>query len=221
MWEPMLKITDSVKTMQEGLALEFFKIANSRVRRNAGLALARAKIATLSFLTKTPTYQSLVSGELAYHFGFNKGTEESVLQPILNTFVDSIHYEFIPFSKIGGSFTFYGVNADYSDVFSLPEAKIAGKNKPELTTRYPLPWLNWLLLQGDAILVQDYKIVIGTVNRSKTGKAVMIHGGTWSIPSEFRGTASNNWITKMSPKGEKAVSEYDKTMQKIMEGLLV
>tara|TARA_R110000824_G_scaffold143199_10_gene310794 strand:- start:4611 stop:5261 length:651 start_codon:yes stop_codon:yes gene_type:complete len=216
----MIEITDTAASMQDKLTIEFYKLANARIKRNAPIGLAQAKATTLAFLISTDTYQSLVSDELAYHFGFIKGTEERVLRPILNTFVESIHYEFIPFSKTGGSFTFFGISDDYADVLALPQAYIQGKNRSKFTTEYPLPWLNWLLLQGDEILVKDHKISIGAIS-GRSGEAVMIEGGTWSIPSRFRGTPTNNWVTKMSPKGTKAISDYDITMQKILEGLLV
>lgn len=218
MWETMVRITDTSREMRDNLAREFFLEANKRVRRNAKSGLAQAKAATLHFLTNTDTYRSLVSGELAAHFGFIKG--ESVLRPILNTFVESIHYRFDPFSQNKGSFSFLGILDDYSDVFSLDSAYIKGKNKPGITTQYPLPWLNWLLLQGDAILVKDYHIEIGGL-KSRSGEAIMVRGGNWKIPSGFGGTAANNWITRMSPKGTKAITEYDKTLERILEGLLV
>jgi len=219
MWEKMVRITESAADMHRKLVDAFYAEANDRINKRKDKALDDFKKLTYKFLVNSPTYESLVSGDLAFHFGFRKGQEESRLQPILNTFVDSVSYKFKPYSRTGGSFEFFAIHSDYSDVLSLSEAKIQGKNKDEFSVNYPLPWLNWLLLQGDDIIIKDYKIELGVL-ASRSGKAIMVKGGTWAVPSEFRGTANDNWVTRLSSETDAAIGSYQQGLQQIMEGLL-
>lgn len=197
---------------------EYYKQLNVRVNARKNLVLEEVKSLTNAFLRSTETYQSLVSGQLATHFGFRKGNERGRLEPILNTFVNSIHYTFVPFARGKGSFTISGFVNGFSDVLSLPEALIQGSSDKKLSTAYPLPWLNWLLLQGDRVIVQDYHIEIGSVaaKSSRSGKAIMVGGGTWAVP-ELGGTEGNNWITDLTPVGTNAITSYDKKIRDTME----
>jgi hypothetical protein len=210
----MVRLTDSDSVLKKKIEDEYYRIVNDRINKRKDNTLQEVKRNTLFFLKDSPTYKSLVSGQLAFHFGFRKGQEESRLEPILNTFINSIHYIYSPFSAHGGHFSFVGFVDDFSDVLSLPEAKIQGNNKPEFSTKYPLPWLNWLLLQGDKI-IEGYRIELGVL-ASRSGKAIMVKGGSWAVP-ELGGSDSNNWITELTPQGTRAISEHDRQMQKIME----
>jgi len=43
----------------------------------------------------------------------------------------------------------------------------------------------------------NYEIVIGPNKYSRTGYAIMKPAsGSWSVPSEFAGTITDNWITR-------------------------
>ena len=200
---------------------EYYLEINAKITKNKNKALQEVKDVTKGFLYSTETYKSLVSGELAKHFGFRKGQERSRLEPILNTFIRSMQYRFIPFGKNKGGFSFLGFVSGFQDVLSLPEATIAGASEEVVTVNYPLPWLNWLLLRGDDIIVNDYKIEIGTIaaKSSRSGKAIMISGGSWAVP-ELSGTESNNWITKLTPAGTDAITAYDKKIVSIIKGMI-
>lgn len=219
MSDKMVKITDTQQAFNKKLIQAFFDEANARINRRKETALVQFKALTLNFLTSAPTYQSLVSGELAAHFGFRKGQEESRLQPILNTFINSIDYKFKPFSATGGTFEFFGIPKHYQDALSLPEAEIKGENRKKFSTPYPLPWLNWLLLQGDTILVPDHKIKLGVIS-SRSGQAIMVEGGSWAVPREFAGTANDNWVTKISDGVDESLGSYQAQVKEIMEGML-
>jgi hypothetical protein len=75
-----------------------------------------------------------------------------------------------------------------------------------------LPWLEWLLLYGGKIIVRDYRVKMGSNNRSRTGMAVMVEssGSNWRVPTEFAGTSNNNWVTR-------AINKIDNKILDILE----
>ncbi len=81
--------------------------------------------------------------------------------------------------------------ADYSDVFSKAEATIQTKK------RQSLEWLKALLTWGDKIIVYDYVVFEGNFRASRSGRAIMSKrlGSRWNVPSTYRGTVNDNWLT--------------------------
>ena len=210
-------LTDSPQEFKNKVLNEYYKEINSRLAKRKEAIISKVRVLTKQALQESPTYKSLVSGELAYHFGFRKGEEESRLQPILNTFVNSINAAVKPFSRNGGEFRLFGIVGDYSDVQSLPEAQIEGKPaNPDITVQYPLPWLNWLLLQGNKSLIPDFEIELGAAS-SRSGKAIMVTGGGWSVPDAFSGTIDDNWITKAIGGVNQTNVKYAKALELIIE----
>jgi hypothetical protein len=77
----------------------------------------------------------------------------------------------------------------------------------------PIPWLDWLILQGDRIIVLGYDVDFDLTPaeraRSRTGMALMERGSGWRVPPEFSGTAESNFLTRAfdGPAVEEMVAE--------------
>ena len=56
-----------------------------------------------------------------------------------------------------------------------------------------LPWLNWLLVQGDKTIIRDFQLRFTRNAQSRTGLALMIKvkRGKWGVPSQFAGTPTS------------------------------
>lgn len=81
---------------------------------------------------------------------------------------------------------------------------------------FNIPWLRWLLLEGDKIVVPEYQVSLGMFRTSRSGGAIMFPNrkiAGWGVPPEFAGTLQNNWLTR----------SLDKVLPKIFTrfGLLV
>jgi hypothetical protein len=62
---------------------------------------------------------------------------------------------------------------------------------------YSLPWLKWLLSEGVKPIVKGYSVRLGPNKASRTGMAIMVESpSSWSVPAQFAGNKSNNWITR-------------------------
>lgn len=120
---------------------------------------------------------------------------EQRMQRIIQIWVKSTKVKFTPFRKVGtrvtGGFTITAVNSSFKDVLSAPDAKFVTEHADIL------PWLEWLLLEGNRGIVQGYTIGIAP-RRSRTGNFVMsqVEGDAWHVPPEFSGTLNNNFVTR-------------------------
>jgi hypothetical protein len=142
----------------------------------------------------TPEYESLISGKLKYEFGISDSVEK--LSGLLELWSSRIMIKYkkpvISRDKILSSISINMIRVDFSDVLYSEYAYVVDSLRG-----YSLPWLEWLLLEGNRTIVKDYNVKIGLNKYSRTGLAIMVPSKqSWRVPSEFAGTISNNWITR-------------------------
>jgi hypothetical protein len=146
----------------------------------------------INSITSQPEYNALLSGSLQYEFGIpdpsSKLTE--ILDTIKSNKIVQIKSPTISGSKINASIRIEMIQSSFNDLLQLGSAKVLSEKGTELN------WLRWLLLEGDTIIISDYKVVFGANPRSRTGMAVMTRGGSWRVPPEYAGNIKNNWITR-------------------------
>jgi hypothetical protein len=155
-------------------------------------------------------YSALVNGPLDAHFGMTQHQAVNFLDAILNTLADSVQVEFKRVSVRAGGFSgglkIFAIKSDFSDILALQEAHVV-TNKG-----FDLPWLEWLLIEGDSIIISDYKIQFGNFIRSRSGSAIMLSdtSSSWRVPPGVSGTINNNWLTRMISRSigflEKAIT---------------
>jgi len=136
----------------------------------------------------SPEYESLLNGQLQKEFGLKEA--KTSLDSIINGIIREMDIEFRPFTFIGNSFigslTISISKSDFSDVLNVDGASYISKNG------IIVPWLNWLLLYGDNIVIGDYKI-----QYKDNDEVFMVKSNEgWRVPPEFSGTESDNWITR-------------------------
>lgn len=152
-------------------------------------------------ITSSPEYESLVGGQLKYELGLVDA--DSKIEGLLDIWMNNIEYLYEPpsimGSRIKGSFSANMIKIDFRDVIYTQFAEMQ-----DTIRGYSLPWLQWLLLDGNANIVDNYSVVMGPNRRSRTGNAIMKMGGSWRVPPQFAGTINDNWITRAldSAQGE-------------------
>ena len=145
-------------------------------------------------IENSPEYISLSSGKLQYEFGIpNVNTR---LLNLINLWINNIQYPYmkpvIIGNRIKSSFEVNAIRVDFAEVLYSDDALVIDNIRG-----YNLPWLEWLLLEGNKIIVRKQEVVLGPNKFSRTGFALMRDSNkSWKVPSEFSGTASNNWITR-------------------------
>lgn len=147
-----------------------------------------------SAIIDTPEYQSIMSGSLQYELGIPNPSNN--LSGLIDIWSKNIKINYSPpiiaNNKIKGSFSANMIKVDFSDVLYSDYAIVY-----DTLRGYSLPWLEWLLLEGNKTIIQNQSVIFGPSKYSRTGYALMKDSSSsWKIPSEFAGTISDNWITR-------------------------
>jgi hypothetical protein len=95
------------------------------------------------------------------------------------------------------------LQADFADILSLPEASIVD------ASGNVLPWLEWLLLRGDQIIIAGHQIQFGNFPNSRSGNAIMIEDDSqaWRIPPIFSGVINDNWLTRVLDQSMRVIED--------------
>lgn len=157
-----------------------------------------------------PEYTALLSGTLQYELGIvDPGSR---LKEILATIESGAIVSTKPLKTTGSGFSggvkLQMVKSDFSDLLNLGSASFVSENGSQIN------WLEWLLIEGDSVIISDYDFILGPSKYSRTGMGIMrsMSGGSWRVPPEYAGTANNNWITRAI---EAASQSIQKEIEKI------
>ena len=156
---------------------------------------SRVRQATFNFIQNTSTYESLVGGELAGHFGIPIRGRQNRIDNIVAAVSNRMEISYKPIvlraGRLAHGLRFGVLMTDLSEVLGLPEANILTE-KGQI-----LPWLDWLLVLGDTIEISEYEIQF-RMGKGRSARAIMIadNAGSWRVPPEFSGTLNDNWLTR-------------------------
>jgi hypothetical protein len=148
-------------------------------------------------LINEPEYISLKTGTLRAEFGIEfPENVDRVIDALVNTIDVTINPIQTNKNRLTGGFFLTMIKKDdmsgviYTDIASVIDKK-----------GYILPWLEWLLLKNNKILVNEYSVEYNTNVRSRSGMAIMVESkNNWRVPPEFAGSINNNWITRSLEK---------------------
>lgn len=159
-----------------------------------------------------PEYFALTQGTLQYELGIPD--PQSRIEEILETIRSGIIIKKKPASIKSGSINsgikIQMIKKDFKDLLSLGSSSITTEKGSQLN------WLQWLLLEGDSIIVSDHNFLLGPSTFSRTGFGLMREssGSFWRVPPEYAGNINNNWITRSITS---AVPEIDSAIEKIFK----
>lgn len=205
-----LQIITPIGQIDRMILLESVKVANTIFP--SIINHIRNSIASYipTIFSTSAEYQSIISGQLQHQFGIPDSEASAKLQKIVGKMVDSTQVNFNPFrlrgDTIGGGLEIFAIPSDFADLLNLPEAiQMTEKGKS-------LPWLEWLLIAGDKIIIYDYYFKPGHFKNSRSGDGIMVIGQSkfWRVPPQFAGTIDDNWITR-------TIDRYIKDIEAIVE----
>lgn len=159
----------------------------------------------VEIIKNTPEYDSLIGGQLQFEFGIPDPSNQisSLIEIWSNNINITYNGPIISANKIKASFSVSVIRADFSDVLSSDAGFVIDNLRG-----YQLPWLEWLLLEGNKTIVSKQDVVFGRNKSSRTGYALMRPSNkSWKVPSEFAGTITNNWITRAIDNSESQINE--------------
>lgn len=176
----------------------------------------KVREATFNFIRATTTYNSLVNGELAAHFGIPYIGRQQRIDNIVSAVSNRIEITYKPIRLIAGRFA-HGIRfgvllTNLSEVLGLPDGQILTRKGQVL------PWLEWLLVLGDTIEISEYEIKLWP-GKGRSGGGIMISdkGGSWRVPPQFSGTLNDNWLTRAFKNN---IQSYSSIIEKIIQSEL-
>lgn len=157
------------------------------------IKLAVASIVSGS-IYRCPEYASIMAGELYPQMG--NVDPSVVLQSVMDNVSGGVAVTTTGARRLGrgysGSITIEILRSDYSEVLGVQGGSFSSEGG------YSIDWIRWLTIEGDRILVYGYKFTTLPWVGSRTQKGFMrkASGGTWSVPPQYSGIASDNWLTR-------------------------
>ena len=157
-------------------------------------------------LSSCPEIISLQSGKLKYDFGLDFDPTTEIIYAIGNSV--QVYFKDFRFTKanVKNVFSVYIQPTDFANILALPSSKVI----TELGTQ--LPWLLWLLTQGDAIIITQYSVSYTTDSpSSRSGGAIMKPYGFFKVDSAYSGTREDNFITRALENYQSRISDIIRT----------
>lgn len=159
----------------------------------AGKAMeTRIRSVVIKAITDQPEWYALNGGQLTEEFGLTDYVTK--LNAILRIWVNSIVVTFDKFRPVGnnlrGRWEISMIKGDWNDVLSAAEAT-------QLTSKsQQLPWLQWLLIEGDKVIIREYDVGYGNKPGRAGGKIMIKTRGRWRVPPQYAGTTNDNFVTR-------------------------
>ena len=181
-----------VHKILKGLALQ----ANDRIAVAARKSRSQISEYVRGVILKTPEMIELQSGVLRGEFGLNPSKATVAAEDIAKRVGASVTIKAtrVTPSKMGGltgGMTILIQPVDFSNVVVSPQAIVRTEKGKQLD------WLQWLLFEGDAIIIDGYEFRFRTGRgRSGLGTMAEVKNGVWRVPPEYAGTEDRNFITR-------------------------
>lgn len=176
---------------------EIVKQLNQKVKAATKDIKSQLSVLIENELRKTNVYREAQVGELNAMLGFHQGRERHIMDTIISVIASEVKIDFTPFKNnnninITGGYEIYMIDADFKKALSHSLAFTNNDGQK-------LPWLKWLLLDGD-VVITGHRMLIKPTKYGRSKEAIMVdtfrQASFWRIPPEFSGIKELNWITK-------------------------
>ena len=196
-----VKLLESDKFIQTKIFLAMARELRKIFDRSKGRIQKALRKFVDDIMIIQPEIQELNRGILQGAFGLRRGTEARVVEDIIRSISNSVYVEIKPVMPVRGKdlkggMSIYIQPSDFSNLFSLSSGIVKTEKLDHL------PWLRWLLTEGDRVLIGDAEVRYkkGT---GRSGLAAMSKGtGIFRVPPSYSGTEDNNFITRAFANSE-------------------
>ena len=191
-----MNLNGKIKIKESNLELERRILATSQVEIKKIFQKSKIKIhaavinLVVEALSNCPEIVSLRSGKLRADFGLSEDHTTDIIYAIANSVY--VYFKDFKFSKttVNNVLSIYIQPKDFLNLL--------GQNFANVTTEKGevLPWLKWLLTEGDAIIISQYHVDYGNYDSSRSGAAIMKPSGFFKVDSAYSGVEEDNFITR-------------------------
>ena len=189
------KLTQTTAQIEKEITKALIKEINYTFKNSLSKMLSPIRRIVASAIESSPVISELNTGALRADFGISVGRDVST--PIVQAVADSTYIDMKTFSsqgkKISGGVFVYVQPSSFANVMSLTSGEVVTEKGARL------PWLDWLLNLGDAIIIADFGVEYGGFGRSGGGHMIS-KARPFKVNTSFSGTAEHNFITKALDK---------------------
>ena len=196
-----LRIVEPVSSIEKKMFAAIAVELDKKLRRSKKRLDVAIRPIISEALSSSPELLSLSSGKLHTDFGIPSGSNPAPL--IIDAIMSStivITKKVSPNLRQGGLQVLVQPNS-----FSNLIGKGFGVTTTELGVK--LPWLEWLLTSGDAVIVGDFGVEYNPGTGRSGGGTMKAVQRPFKVDSAYSGTLGNNFITRaLIKKAAKIVS---------------
>ena len=142
---------------------------------------------------------------------------ESKLLSIFKAIVNNIEVKTKPFrmgNTLHGSIEIRILRTDHSDITKIGSAFQFVKSGDN---SYLLPWLQWLLFEGNNTVVSNYEFLPKSgLGRNKLGIMRSSKGFQWNVPTDIQGVEEDNFLTRAL---DSIMENYENNLLKEIEAM--
>ena len=193
-----ISIVESDKEIMSRIYKAYGKELQKHFNSVSGRLLKNIEPAVVASLATSPEILSLSSGVLKADFGLTSDPSKSIIDAVVASMRLTTKKVVVSGNKINGGFELNIQPSSYSNLLSLSVSKQAIEGGGSL------PWLEWLLTLGDAVIIANFGVEYGPFGR--TGRARMTEDTRpFKVNSAFSGTSGDNFITRALSRSKKYI----------------
>lgn len=135
-------------------------------------------------------FRNILAGTLAGELGIPENDKVNTMTSLIRDIVETLRTEVFIY-KNGPNLVSIKIKmqrTDYLNLFTKDYAYID-------TTEGVLPWLHWVLFEGDNVIFYGYEFKL-MPGKGRSGLGIMVETGNFKIDPRFAGTQYDNWITR-------------------------
>ena len=189
-----LKLVESNRAIIAKINVALAKEIDGAFKKGSSAIMNRIKPIVANALFGSPEIVSLQGGVLRFDFGLTGDPGPQIVNAVVESLQVKVEKTRGNANGISGGLTLSVQPSDYSNLLTLPVAMQA------LEIEGRVPWLEWLLLAGDSIIIAHYGVEYGAgLGRSGGAHMVSLKDaplGPYKVNSAFSGTIDNNFITR-------------------------
>jgi len=185
-----IKILNSTRDFLSGMLDQMVKLVNVDYKKKKSRKESRIKQEVSRAVYNCPEMSALRNGQLGIDLGIpaNQDPTPLIAQAVSDSLIiDEPNFRSIG-TKVRGDLKIKVQPNNFSNLLTQSFAYVITEKGQSL------PWLSWLLEEGDSVIVFDWSVEYGPFGRSGGGH--MVQGGAFTIDPSYSGTPDNNFISR-------------------------
>jgi len=187
-----MKIVKTNKQIERLMVQALAKEGQYALKNASRRIKTRVKNIVYDAINDCPEIQELSrhDGKLRLDFGLSSDPTPEIINGIVNSVFVEVKRITASGGRLKGGITIGVQPVGAANLFSLPESV------QEIETGGYMPWLQWLLFEGDRIIIQNYGVEYKP-GAGRTGGARMIEeAAPFRVDPRYSGTIERNFITR-------------------------